>query len=118
MNDAGGMLLQTANMAKKSKALHYLREWREFRRMTQEQLAAAVDTDKSVISLLESGGRGMSDKWARRLAPALGTTPGFLLDHDPENLDTAFIEAALSVPIKDREQALKILQTFKTGTDG
>jgi len=101
------------------RALHFLREWREFRRMTQEQLAAAVETDKSVISLLESGSRGLSDKWARRLAPALGTTAGFLLDYDPNDLDTAFIEAALSVAKEDRPQALKILETFRrTGTHG
>lgn len=87
--------------------------------MTQEQLAAAVDTDKSVISLIENGGRGLSDKWARRLAPVLGTTPGFLLDHDPNDLDTAFLEAALSVAPESRAQVTEILKTFrKTGTEG
>lgn len=87
--------------------------------MTQEQLAEAVETDKSVISLLESGGRGLSDKWARRLAPALGTTPGFLLDHDPNDLDTAFLEAAMNVAPENRAQVTAILKTFRrTGTEG
>jgi len=96
-----------------------LRAWREFRRMTQSQLAEAVGTADNVISLLESGARGLSDRWLRKLAPVLGTTPGFLLDYDPSDLDTQFLEAALSVAPESRAQVLQILNTFRrTGTDG
>lgn len=87
--------------------------------MTQEQLAEKVETAGNVIGLLESGQRGLSDKWLRKLAPVLGTTPGFLLDHSPYDLDTAFLDAAMSVPSENRAQALAILKTFgRTGTDG
>lgn len=96
---------------------NHLRAWREFRHLTQEELGEKVGTSGNVISLLESGDRGLSYKWLQRLAPALETTPGFLLDHDPNNLDTAFLDAALSVPKERREQVLQILQTFKTGTE-
>lgn len=99
-------------------AKNHLKEWRKFRLLTQEELAARVDTTKAVISNLETGSRGLSDKWLRRLAPVLGTTPGFLLDYDPADLDTAFLEAALAVPKDRREQAMHILETFRTGTDG
>lgn len=61
---------------------------------------------------------GLSHKWLLKLAPVFGTTPGFLLDHDPEDLDSQYLEAALSVPKERRVQALHILETFKTGTDG
>ena len=81
--------------------------------MTQEQLAESVGTAGNVIGLLESGERGLSHKWLLKLAPALGTTPGFLLDHSPYDLDTSFLDAALSVPPESRAQALAILQTFK-----
>lgn len=56
---------------------NYLRQWREYRRMTQEELTGAMDppTTGSVISLLEDGERGLSLKWLRRLAPALRTRP-------------------------------------------
>jgi len=80
--------------------------------LTQLQLAAAVDTKSSVISELESGRIALSAKWLQKLAPVLGTTPGFLLDHDPNDLDSAFLEAAMAVPKKDREQVLEILKTF------
>jgi transcriptional regulator with XRE-family HTH domain len=106
---------QAARMPKKTskQAANHLRAWREFRRMTQEQLAESVGTAGNVIGLLESGERGLSHKWLLKLAPALGTTPGFLLDHSPYDLDTSFLDAALSVPPENRAQALAILQTFK-----
>ena len=100
-------------------AANHLRAWREFRGLTQEQLAGEVGTAGNVIGLLESGERGLTHKWLLKLAPVLGTTPGFLLDHDPNDLDASFLDAALSVPPEDRPQALAILQTFKrTGTGG
>lgn len=86
--------------------------------MTQEQLATAVGTDKGVISLLESGARGLSDKWLRRLAPVLETTPGHLLDHDPNELDNDIIDIWAHIDIRDRGQAARVLRSFmKTGTD-
>lgn len=72
-----------------------------------------VNTKGNVIGHLESGERGLSDKWLRRLAPALGTTPGFLLDHSPDDLNAEYIDAAMSVGAEDRPQVLEILKTFR-----
>jgi transcriptional regulator with XRE-family HTH domain len=84
--------------------------------MTQEQLAVAVGTDKGVISLLESGSRGLSDKWLRRLAPILETSPGHLLDHDPENLPTDIIDIWSRIADDDKPTAKRVLESFrKTG---
>lgn len=62
--------------------------------MTQEELAAACEpaTTGSVISLLEEGDRGLSLKWLRRLAPALKTRPGFIIEYDPSKVDTRTLE--------------------------
>jgi hypothetical protein len=45
-----------------------------------------------MIQYLETGERGLSAKWLRKLASALDTTPGMLLDHDPETLDPDILE--------------------------
>lgn len=113
-------------MAKKSKnpkkAGHHLREWREYRQMTQEDLAQRVRpaTNASVISLLESGGRGLSNKWLERLAPALGTKKGFILDMNPYETDTAILEIWGLIPEDDRDRVKGIMEAFakKTGTGG
>ncbi len=106
-------------MAKRESENH-LQAWRKFRRLTQQQLADAVEppTTKQVIQALESGQNGLSDKWLRRLAPALGTTPGYLLDYDPDSIDAELIEAAREASKGGkRDQVLSILKTF-TGTHG
>lgn len=119
-NDASGHLSHNPNMAGKTKteSVNHLRAWRQHKRLTQTALADLANTKASVISELESGQMQLSDKWLRRLAPHLGTTPGFLLDHNPNDMDSAFIEAAMAVPPERREQALQILRTFRSGTGG
>lgn len=67
---------------------NFLRQWREYRKLRQQDLADLVGTNQNMIAYLESGERALSAKWLRRLAPALSTTPGLLLDHDPEDLDS------------------------------
>jgi transcriptional regulator with XRE-family HTH domain len=101
------------------RAPNNLRAWRKYNRMTQQELADAVGTAKSVISDLERGIVQLSDKWLRRLAPVLKTRPGILLDHDPADLDSDYIDAWADIPETNKPQALAVLRTFaKTGTNG
>ena len=92
---------------------NFLRAWREFRGLTQAKLAEAVDTTGAVISLLEAGERGLSDKWLRRLAPVLGTTPGNLLDLDPADVDHDMIEIFNSMPKEMQEQVKSIMRALR-----
>lgn len=62
---------------------NFVQEWREHRGLTREQLAAVLDTSPTMVWSLESGERGLSAKWLRRLSKALDATPGDLLDHSP-----------------------------------
>lgn len=97
---------------------NYLRQWREYRKLSQEQLADMVDTTKAVISLLENEKRPLSSKWLRKLAEALDTQPGHILDHDPNELPADVFDIWASIAKRDRAQAARILRTFATGTDG
>jgi transcriptional regulator with XRE-family HTH domain len=96
---------------------NYLKAWREFKRLSQEELAEKVGTTASMISMLETEQRGLSAKWLRRLAPALGTTPGHLLDLDPEAVDTDVIDIWTAIADRDKVRAKQILLAFKTGTN-
>jgi transcriptional regulator with XRE-family HTH domain len=98
---------------------NYLRHWREFRGLTQQQLAELVDTNANMIGYLESGERGLSAKWLRRLAPALDTTPGMLLDHDPSTLDSDIIDIWAHAGAREQRQLSEIAKTLlRTGTNG
>lgn len=112
-------LLHNADMDdSKNGGPNHLQAWREYREMTQEQLAAAVDTTASVISLIEAGERGLSAKWLRRLAPALRSRPGWILDFRPQDVDAELMEAWEGVPEDLKPQALRVLRSFQTGTGG
>jgi transcriptional regulator with XRE-family HTH domain len=97
-------------------SVNHLRAWREYRGLTQAQLAEMVDTTDNVISMLESGDRQLSPKWLERLADALRTKPGFLYQFSPEDADLSILEAILEVPKDRKAEALQILRVFKTGT--
>lgn len=96
---------------------NHLRAWREFRGLTQAQLAERVETTDNVISVLESGARGLSDKWLRKLAPALGTRPGWLLEFDPNDANLEVLEAFIEMPTEQKAQALRVINALKTGTN-
>lgn len=95
---------------------NHLRAWRKHNRMTQQELADAVGTAKSVISDLERGVVQLSDKWLRRLAPVLKTQPGHLLDYDPSELDNDIIDIWSRIDTNERPRAAAILRAL-TGTN-
>lgn len=102
-----------------SEERNHLRAWREKREMTQEELAEKVGTTKAVISLLENEKRPLSSKWLRKLAEALETQPGYILDYDPNDLSSDIFDIWDNIDQRDRAQAARVLSTFRrTGTKG
>jgi len=81
--------------------------------MTQAKLAEAIGTTGAVISLLESGDRGLSDKWLRRIAPVLKTRPGHLLELDPAQAGDDIFDIWADIPEDRRDQARDVLRTFR-----
>lgn len=77
--------------------------------MTLEELADAVGTTKGVISELELSKKGLSHKWLLRLAPALKTTPGTILDHHPDEVDLQAMQAFMGLNREDRVKVLQII---------
>jgi len=108
-----------ADGADKNGGPNYLQAWREFRKLTQAELAAEVGTNQNMIGYLESGERGLSAKWLRKLAPALNTQPGFILEHNPFDLPTDIVEIWINANDKERKQLVSLAQAIvRTGTEG
>lgn len=115
-NDALTGCRHNADMAGRKKIAqptNRLRAWREYRKLTQEALAEKVGTSKGVISQLENSRRGLSDKWAYRLAPHLGIRAGWLRDYNPEDIPHSVVEIFADIPDERKPQALAILETFR-----
>ena len=66
---------------------HFIREWREFRGMTQEELAEAIGTTKTSISRLEALKQGYTQDMLEAIAEALGVHTGVLLTRPPNDTD-------------------------------
>lgn len=98
-----------------------LRAWRLHKKMTQQELADAVEpkTTANMIQYLESGERGLSLKWLRRLADALGTTVGHLADHVPEEIEPDVLDFWAQKLDRDQKRQLAAIAEalIKTGTD-
>lgn len=117
-------LSQNANMADddddKNGGPNYLRAWMRFRKVKGARIAEALDITPGMVSELASSKRALSAKWLRRLAPLLDTTPGMLLDHDPNQLDSDIIEIWANASSQDRKMIADIARTVvhRDGTNG
>lgn len=97
---------------------NHLRKWREYRGLTQAQLAEGAGTNANMIQYLETGERALSAKWLRRLAGPLDTSPGMILDHDPTELDADIIDIWGSASARERRQIKEIASALRrTGTN-
>ena len=97
---------------------NYLRAWREYRKLSQVELAEKAGTTHQVIGYLERGRTQLSAKWLRKLAEALDTTPGMLLDHDPHELSADIIDIWAHASDRQKRQIADIARTLtRTGTD-
>ena len=99
---------------------NHLKAWREFRKLTQAELAEAVNTNSNMIGYLESGERSLSLKWLRRLAPALDTNVGMLAQYDPHEIDGDLIEIWATVSNRDKAKIVEIAKLLakRDGTTG
>jgi transcriptional regulator with XRE-family HTH domain len=65
----------------------FLKQWRQYRDLTQEQLAERVGWSVGNVSQLERGQQGYSDEGLAALAEALNATPARSSTVDPTNDD-------------------------------
>lgn len=106
---------------KPRKARHFLREWRKYRGLTQEQLAERIDVTAGAISQLENGIINYTQPTIEALAYALSCEPGDILSRDPR-LDDAISELRTLLQAVDRDDQKKALRVLRemlgTGTNG
>lgn len=108
------MALRQSRMGRKRKnpegpkPLHHIESWRRLRNLTQEQLAELVGMSSAAISQLETGETKPTFDTLDKLARALATRRGNLLDIDPfangaavhleaQEMETATLARALRV---------------------
>ena len=83
-----GASAKMIRMAPVKKAIHkraptFLRQWRKFKRLTQEQVAERVGVDFTTVGRIEKGELPYNQDYLERLALAIGVEVTDLLNADP-----------------------------------
>ena len=102
-------------------ARHFVREWRKYRGLTQEQLAERIEATAGAISQLENGQINYTQPTLEALAFALSCTTGDLLSRDPFIDDAvADLQSILNAATADdRAKAIRVVrEILRTGSDG
>ncbi|WP_165778479.1 helix-turn-helix domain-containing protein [Mesorhizobium wenxiniae] len=97
---------------------HFVKQWRKFKKLTQEQLAERIGVTPGAISQLELGRVNYTQPMLEALAEEFGCKPGDILNVDPTHEGVLWsIWENLDLPT--RNQVVEIARTFqkKTGTD-
>lgn len=101
-----------------AKQPHYIKEWRKFRGLSQEQFAERVGVTKSYVSKIENGKRRYDQPFIEAAAQVLRCEVPDLIVRDPSDPDGIWSIWDTLAP-SQRTQVVEIAKTIKrTGTDG
>ena len=90
----------------------FIKQWRNHRGLTQEELGEQVGLTTSSVSQLENGKQGFTDGSLAKYARALGCSPLQLLAHDPSRPDSFWplFEAAEKTSGRERRRLYVVMR--------
>jgi transcriptional regulator with XRE-family HTH domain len=94
---------------------NFLKAWREYRKLTQDQLAGAADVSPPQISKIETGEAKFSHDSLYLLSRALSCSAADLLGRDPtRQLDLALWEMVNALSDDQKRQLIAIVEAIKS----
>ena len=97
---------------------HYIKEWRKYRGLTQEQLAERIGIARSYLTKIERGTRRYDQPFLEAAADALRCEPGDIIMRDPTEQDGIWSIWDTLNPL-ERQQAVAVIRAIRaTGTHG
>jgi transcriptional regulator with XRE-family HTH domain len=112
----GRMVKKPKTSKKREFKRTFIREWRQHRNLTLEQLAGRMEMTASHFSMLERGQRGYTQETLEAIAEALQTDTGSLIMRNPQDND-AIWSLWEQAKLGERQMITEIARTIvKTGT--
>lgn len=90
----------------------FIKAWRDYRSLTQEQLAERVDTTTATISRLENGKQPYSQELLEALAGALRCTVADLIARPPEKPKDDLLALLDGLDDERRTQAARVIRAL------
>ena len=96
---------------------HYVKEWRTYRDLTQDQLAERVNKSRGLISQIESGVTDLTEDMIYAIADAVNCAPWDLLRVNPlkEGLVVDITDALRGAPVEIQAEALGFVRGIVGG---
>lgn len=91
---------------------HFIKEWRKYRGLTQEQLGGRLDVSTSHISQIERGTINYTRETLEAIAYALQCEPADLLGRDPSQPDYQLWKIITGLKPEQQEQALRVVRAL------
>jgi transcriptional regulator with XRE-family HTH domain len=95
-----------------AKQRHFIREWRKFRDLNQEQLAERMGVGQPFISKIERGAQSPDLEFLERAADALNCSTTDLIKRDPNDPEAIWDLWEKMQPVQ-REQLVEIAKTLQ-----
>ena len=95
----------------KNRLRHFIREWRQYRGLTQEKLADRLETTKANISRIENLKQGYTQDFLDACADALRTDTASLIMRDPTDPEGMWSIWEQAKPA-ERRQIVEIAKTL------
>ena len=95
----------------KTKRRTFIKQWRNYRKLTLERLAERIDVTAGALSQLERGDVGYTQPMLEALASELRCEPADLIPRDPAH-DASIMVIWSQIPEVDRPRALDVLKAL------
>lgn len=92
---------------------HYIREWRDEKGLTQDQLAERIGLSRTQISRIENHKQGYSQEMLEAIAEALGTTAASLIMRAPGSDIWSLQDALTGMGESQRRQAIAVIEALR-----
>lgn len=90
MCNSGRMSQRIGYRPKRARRVTFIKQWREHRDLTQDQLAEWLGTSKASISRIEAGQQAYTQDFLEACAEALRTDPASLIMRNPSDEDSVW----------------------------
>lgn len=97
----------------------FMKEWRKYRKLSQEKAAQRVEVDRTTLGRIEKGQLPYNQDFLERLALAYGCEAADILDMNPMKPDAPRLvyDRLKDAPKAMQDQAIRVLDALlKTGS--
>lgn len=91
----------------------FLKEWREYRGLTQEQAAERLNISRTLLSKIENAKSPYSQGLLEAAAEAYRCEPADLIMRDPESPVWSIYDTLKALPKAQQEHVEQIVKTFR-----